>query len=357
MFVFVCARCDAELTVPLSQVALPAHARQKYGNGVQLPVLMESGTFAVDPAPWGGPRRRWDEVDPAEEPSDSASEEIVIAPGDVRGTRLIPDKRGGACCGLDGADGPNVACEACDLSVATRVDDCSLWQAVRLSSDAVRRVPVDGVDATPLSWAELTEEGEKTPSFEPISTWGGPLGPGHYWSWSPRWEAAAGQALAHLLAASEGRPVQVPKGLTADMFQRALDTLLPAGPPTRRAVLAGPGRPPTDAGADILLVPVHPRTGRTWAPVGPAVSAYPVPLPLGVWLWLVSPQPNVPVPASGGLPREVLRDDPPPPRPNHLFRADRGTFRHTLVRLPAVRSPWMRTILAKLAQVGPGDLF
>ncbi|MFD5116724.1 hypothetical protein ACFWNG_31170 [Streptomyces sp. NPDC058391] len=359
MFVFVCARCDAELTVPLSQVSLPAHARQSYGNGVQLPVLMESETFAVDPDPWGGPWRMWDEIDPGEAEargiyapvyalSDSPPGAIVIAPGDIRGTRLIPEKRGGACCGLDGADGPNMACEACDLPVATRVDDCSLWQAVRLSSDAVRRVLVDGVHAAPLSWAELAEKGESTPPFEPIAPWGGRFGSSHYWSWSPQWEAAAGQALAHLLVASKGQPVKVPDGLTVDVFQRALDALLPAGRPTRRAVLAGPGRPSPDAGVDILLVPVHPQTGQIWAAAGPAASAYLVPLPLGVWLWLVSPSPYLPLPASGGLPQDVLRDDPLPPRPNSLFRADRGTFQHTLVRLPAVRSPWLRTILENL---------
>lgn len=151
--------------------------------------------------------------------------------------------------------------------------------------------------------------------------------------------------------------MKVSNDLTADVFQRALDALLPAGPPTRHAVLAGPGRPSPDAGVDILLVPVHPQTGQTWPPVGPAASAYPVPLPLGVWLWLVSPQPYVPVPASGGIPQDVLRDDPLPPRPYYLFRADRGTFQHTLVRLPAVRSPWMRTILENLTQDRSAGLF
>jgi hypothetical protein len=107
LFVFVCAGCDAELTTPLSQVSLPVHARQKYGNGAQLPVLMESGTFAVDPDPWGGPWRMWDEIDPWEAEargiyapvyalSDSTPGASVIAPGDIRGTRLIPEKRGGA---------------------------------------------------------------------------------------------------------------------------------------------------------------------------------------------------------------------------------------------------------------------
>ncbi|MFJ7150363.1 hypothetical protein ACIQVT_19510 [Streptomyces sp. NPDC100445] len=368
MFVFVCAGCGAELTTPLSEVSLPVHARQKYGNGAQLPVLMQSGTFAVDPDPWGGPWRTWDDIDPGEAESrgiyapvhalsDSTPGASVIAPGDIRGTRLMPEKRGGACCGLDGADGPNMACATCDLPVATRIDDCSLWQAVRLGSDAVHRVPVDGTHAATLSWEELTEKGEKTPPVVPIATWGGRLGSNHYWSWSPQWEAAAGQALAHLLAASQGQPVDVPGGLTADVFQRALDALLPAGPPKRRAVLAGPGQVAPDAGVDIILVPTHPQTGQTWTPTGPTASAYPVPLPLEVWLWLVSPQSYLPVPSSGRIPRDVLRDDPLPPRPDHPFRADRETLQHTLVRLPAVRSPWLRTILGNVTSGASADLF
>ncbi|MFB7534412.1 hypothetical protein ACFC0C_40660 [Streptomyces sp. NPDC056178] len=373
MFVFVCAGCGARLTTALSRVALPAHAHQKYGNGLQLPVLMESGTFAVEPEPWGPPWRTWEEIDPDEAAargiyapvyalSDGAPGAIVIAPGDARGTLLIPEKGGGYCCGLDGADGPNMACEACGLPVASRIDDCSLWQAVWLAPGAVRRHPADAdadadADAAPLSWAELTAEGKGTPPFEPIAAWGSRLGLHHWWSWSPKWEAAAGRALAHLLAASEGRPVTVPDGPIEEVFRRALDALLPAGPPARRAVLAGPGRPAADAEADILLVPAHPQTGETWTPAGPAASAYPVPLPFGVWLWLAFPEPYLPDPASGGMPDGVLRDDPPAPRPHHAFRVDPEVFRHTLVRLPAVRSPWLREILGNFTQHMRARLF
>ncbi|MER5462365.1 hypothetical protein ABT010_17075 [Streptomyces sp. NPDC002668] len=371
MFVFVCAGCGAELTTSLSQVALPAHARQKYGNGIQLPVLMEPGTFAVDPEPWGPPWRRWEEIHPDEAAargiyapvyalSDGPPGAIVIAPGDTRSTLLIPEKRGGACCGLDGADGPNMACEACGLPVASRIDDCSLWQAVWLAPDAVRCLPVDGADAAPLSWAELMAEGMGMPPFEPIATWGSRLGSNHFWSWSPQWEAAAGRALAHLLVASEGRPVTVPDGLIGEVFQRALDALLPAGPSARRAVLAGPGRPAPDKGADIFLVPTHPQTGEAWAPAdsaGPAAFAHLVPLPVGVWLWLAFPEPHLPVPASGGMPDGVLRDDPPAMRAPHLFRADAGAFQHTLVRLPAVRSLWLRELLENLTQHMRAGLF
>lgn len=139
----------------------------------------------------------------------------------------------------------------------------------------------------------------------------------------------------------------VPDGLVGEVFQHALDAMLPAGPQVRRAVLAGPGRPAPGGETDILLVPSHPQTGEVWAPADPA--AYPVPLPFGVWLWLARPEPDLPSPTSGGLPDGVLRDDfdPPAPRPLHLFRADPMAFWHTLVRLPAVRSPWLREILVK----------
>lgn len=371
MFVFVCAGCGAELTVPLSPVALPVHARQKYGNGIQLPVLMEPGTFAVDPEPWAAPCRPWEEIDPDEVTargahapvvalSDGAPGAIVIAPGDTRGTVLIPEMGGGACCGLDGADGPNMACAACGLPVATRIDDCSLWQAVWLATDAVHRIPVDGAGTSMLSWEELTARGESTPPFEPISAWGGRMGLFYRWSWSPQWEAAAGRALAHLLAASQGRPVTVPGGLIEEVFQRALDAMLPPGPPARRGVLAGPGLPAPDADAGILLVPTHPQTGDVWTPpgpAGPAASAYAVPLPFGVWRWLAFPDPGMPLPASGGMPAGVLRDDPPAPHPRQPFRADPQAFRHALVRLPAIRSPWLRPMLTNLTPQTCARLF
>ncbi|WP_097867733.1 hypothetical protein [Streptomyces sp. rh34] len=373
MFVFVCAGCGARLTTPLSQVALPVHAHQKYGNGVQLPVLMESGTFAVDPEPWGPPWRRWEEIRPDEAAargvyapvyalSDGAPGAIVIAPGDAHGTVLIPEKRGGGyCCGLDGADGPNVACAECALSVASRIDDCSLWQAMWLAPKAVRRIPIDGADAAPLSWAELMAEGKGTPPFEPIAAWGSRMAAGHWsnywWSWSPQWEAAAGQALAHLLAASEGQPVIVPGGLVGQVFQRALDALLPAGPQARCAALAGPALPAPSPDASILLVPSHPQTGKTWAPVDP--PPYLVPLPFGVWLWLAFPRPDLPVPASGALPAGTLHDDfdPPALHPRHLFRADSEVLQRTLIRLPSIRSPWLSEIFKNLTHHVRAGLF
>ncbi len=293
MFVFVCAGCGAELTGPLSQVALPAHARQRYGNGVQLPVLMEFGTFAVDPDPWGGSWRLWEEVDPDEAEargiyapvhalSDSTPGASVIVPGDIRGTRLVPEKLGGVCCGLDGADGPYMACEACGLPVAARIDDCSFWQAVRLSPEAARRVPVHGVGAAPLSWTELLAKGEKTPPYEPIATWGGRSGTGHYWSWSPRWEAAAGQGpgpppgrLPRAAGAGPGRSDS--RGVQARARRPAAARPPEAASRSGRTGTALPGRgrlhPPRTGPSPDRLALDHRRPDRVGPPGAPAAGS------------------------------------------------------------------------------------
>ncbi|MFE0426070.1 hypothetical protein ACFW15_27485, partial [Streptomyces sp. NPDC058953] len=59
---------------------------------------------------------------------------------------------------------------------------------------------------------------------------------------------------------------------------------------------------------------------------------------------------------TGVLPAGVLRDDPPPPHPGWLFRADGHEFRRTLTRLPAA-APWLRRIIDDLARYPRHDLF
>jgi hypothetical protein len=331
--VFECVRCDAVLTASVSEVALPVHAHQTYGH-VMSPALVEPGTYAVDPEPFGPPRRPWSEIDareaaargvfaPVHALSFGAPGAVVVAPGDTRGTVLIPERCGGACCGLDGRDGPNLACAGCGQAVATRIDDCSYWQAVWLAPQAVRRVPTEDSACPAITWEEL----QGTPPVEPSGLW------------NPRWEAEVGAALAHLLAASAGAPVAVPAGLVADTFGRALDALLPAGPPVRKVALVGPGLPAH--GPDIALVPRHPQTGAAWQPSG---TAHTVALGADVWLWMAFQRGLLPIPATGGMPDGVLRDDPLPPHPNGPFRPDSRVFLHALARLPAVRQPWLRGI-------------
>ncbi|WP_370941952.1 hypothetical protein AB5J62_22860 [Amycolatopsis sp. cg5] len=314
MTIFACVGCEAALTAPMAEVALPAHAHAKWGNGVAMPVLMAAGTYAVDPEPTGWPWRRWTEISEAEAAAQGVfapvwsvsfapAGSIVTAPGDAVGTALIPGRHSGFCCGLDGGDGPNLACAQCGKPVATRIDDCSFWQAVWFEPEAVRAVP--GAVPAPIATRFSNRFGEL--------------------------EAAGGLVLARLVAISEGMPITVPDGPVADLLRRALDKVLPAGAKTKTAALAGPGLPERDA--DIYLVPgEHPAGARTVA------------VPDEVWSHLAFPSRWPPIPATGGFPDGVLRDDPPPRPPRGFSEPDRGVFLHALARMPAVREPWLREI-------------
>ncbi|MEU8381975.1 hypothetical protein [Streptosporangium sp. NPDC048865] len=335
MIVFTCAGCDAWLTSPVSQVALPVHAHQRYGHEL-LPALMEPGTYAVDPEPSGPPWRRWEEIGAEEAEacgvyapvfavSYGPPGAVAVALGDVRGTVLIRERCDGVCCGLDGRNGPNLACARCGRAVATLVDDCSYWQVVWLDPRAVRSLDVDAPARRVLGWEELREQPQRPP-VDPVGVW------------SPVWEAAISVGLAHVLAASGGARVVVPDGPVADAFRPALDALLPAGPPTRSLVLAGPGLPATVT--DIALVPRHPQSGKIWSSGTEAA----VPLTADVWTYMAFSRNRRLRPASRGLPEGVYRDDPPPPPPSGPFRLDRELFLDALVRLPEVRRPWLRAV-------------
>ncbi|MFJ9693823.1 hypothetical protein [Kitasatospora sp. NPDC101183] len=327
MTVFACARCGAVVTGPLREVALPAHAHQERDGHRYMPVLMEPRTFAVDPEPWGPPWRPWAGLGEAEAAalgvfapvpyvSLAAPGAVLMAPGDTRGTVLLPEELDG-CCAAGG--GPNLACAGCGAVVGSQTDDCYAWQTVWLDAPAVRR----------LASTNAPEEDSWPGPTEPVEPDG--------W-WSDRWRASAGIALAHLLAASEGEPVALPAGLVTEMFGRALARLLPAGPPVRRLALAGPGLDPgAGAGAEILLVPRHPRTGEPWRPPG---GAAPVPLDAGVWAHLARP----PARSTPRLPPGVERDDPLPLRPMRLFEPQYRLTVDRLARMPAVREPWLRAI-------------
>lgn len=59
--VFACAGCCAELTAPVSRVALPVHTHHGAWEYLH-PPLMASATYAVDPQPTGPPWQLWEEV-------------------------------------------------------------------------------------------------------------------------------------------------------------------------------------------------------------------------------------------------------------------------------------------------------
>lgn len=336
MDVFVCAGCEAALTAPVRRVALPAHAHASYGH-VLFPPLMAPGTYAVDPLPSGAPWRTYDDIGadgaaahgvyaPVTALSVGASGRIAVAPGDSRGTVLIPERGEGACLGLSGGDGPNLVCERCGRAVATRTDDCGIWHAVWLEPDAVRRVPGGEAAPSPDERADLR-------GLPPIDRHG---------MWDVRWTAAMGAALAHLVVVCGGGPVVFPGGLLAETLGRVAAWILPSAPAARSVGLAGPGR--TDA-SDIALVPRNPRTGEPWRPAAPVPA---VPLAAEVWAYLARP-PASPLPVSGTLPDGVLRDDYPlPPQPGYAFHPDKRVFLDTLARLPAVRRPRVREVYERV---------
>ncbi|MFF0472352.1 hypothetical protein [Streptomyces sp. NPDC004284] len=298
---------------------------------------MEPATYAVDPRPTGPPRRPWEEVGeeaaarqgvyaPVPSVSFGARNRIVVAPGDSRSIALIPDKCEGHCQGVDGRAGPNLACEGCGRAVATRLDDCGVWQAVWPEPAAVVR-RASGLPAGPApGWDDLERAGHRVPPVEPDG------------SWSRRWQAAVGVALAHLVVAAEGRPAILPAGPVAELLGHAVDRYLPAGPGGRSVGLAGPGIRTPRPRPDLLLVPRHPLTGAPWRPPGDEGEA--VPLDSGVWAYLAHPGETSPMPATGVLPEGVLRDDYPLPR--HPLTPHHGAFRDTLAGLPAVRAPGLR---------------
>ncbi|MFJ8078884.1 hypothetical protein ACIQ7Q_34340 [Streptomyces sp. NPDC096176] len=298
---------------------------------------MEPATYAVDPRPTGPPWRLWEEVGedaaarqcvyaPVYSVSFGARNRIVIAPGDSRSMTLIPEKCEGYCQGVDGRAGPNLACEGCGRAVATRMDDCGMWQTVWLEPDAVERRPSGLPAGRPPDWDDLERAEHRVPPVEPDG------------SWSRRWEAAVGVMLAHLVVATEDRPVTLPVGPVADLLGDAVGRYFPAGPETRTVGLAGPGIGTPRPRPDVFLVPRHPLTGAPWRPPGDEGAV--VPLDSGLWAYLAHPGETSPMPATGVLPEGVLRDDYPlPPHPWCSLTPHRHAFDYTLVRLPAVRGP------------------
>jgi hypothetical protein len=336
MTVFGCRICDATLTVPVSRVALPVYADQKYGNGPgPLAPALEPGTFAVDPLPSGSPWRRWAELEAGEAEalgwyaprfgiSTGPVGRVLLAPGDVRSAVIDPALVGEGCCGLGGGR-PNMVCVACGTPVATRIDDCGLRQAIWLDPLSTGVIE-DGPGPHPvLDWADLIDQRPGIPPSEP----GG--------GWHPMWTAAAASALAHLLAASGGDPVVIPDHQVAEIFRPALDRLAGQGGtgPERTLVLAGPGR--ADSGGDFALVPEHPQTGELW-PVPPPEK--PIPLAWDAWRHLAFYRAPKPVGRSVPIPPEAL----PALLPDRRFEPDGQIFLRVLARLPEVRQPRLRAV-------------
>lgn len=327
---FGCAGCGAVLTAAVSEVARPIHLSDSYWEALH-PPLMEAGTYAVDPERYGPPWRPWEEVGAQEAAargvfapfgslSDGPSHTVLLAPGDLRGAGLIAERTEGYCRGINGSGGPNLACLGCGLPVGSRIDDCGEWQVVRLLPQTVVRLPAPP-ERPIMDWAELTADG---------ALWHG---------LSEYRDIPAGVALAHVVVAAGGRPVEAAPGPVAETLGRALAGLLPSGKDAERLDLAGPGL--REPAAELVLAPVHPQTGEVWQPSSGAVA---VPMEAGLWAELAFPPHRTRLPVVGGLPAGVERDDPLPPHPQWPFGPSGGAFRDTLARMAAVREPWLRAI-------------
>ncbi|MFE5791225.1 hypothetical protein ACFQ8C_01485 [Streptomyces sp. NPDC056503] len=330
--------------MPVERVALPPETRVRAGHE-PLPPLMAPGTYAVDPTPWRRPWRAWEELSAAETAASGLyapvypvplgpRNHLVLAPGDTRGTRLVPERCESHCLGIAAGEEPNLVCAGCGLGVGSREDDCGLWQTVWYAPGAVVRRPLDvpapappPPDRPPYDGSDEADRGDL------------------------RLAAAAGAALARLLAASGGAPLALPAGPVAELFGRELTRLLPAGPPTRRVALAAPDLP--EDRADVVLVPADRRTGEPTPPKAPparpADAPVAVPVTARLWAGLALPAETSPMPLSGRPPAGVLRDDYPlPDRPGRLRGPDRHTLRWTLSRMPEVRQPWLRALYDRI---------
>ena len=178
------------------------------------------------------------------------------------------------------------------------------------------------------------------PPERPIMDWADGLTTGARWHrLSEYQDIPAGAALAQVVVAARGGPVEVVSDPVADLLGRELCALLPSGEGAKRLDLAGPGFGEPDA--DLALVPVHPQTGDVWQP---RAGAVPVPMDAALWAELAFPPHRTRLPVVGGLPAGVERDDPLPPHPQYPSRPSMKAFRYTLARMPAVKEPWLRAL-------------
>jgi hypothetical protein len=165
MKVFRCIRCATVLSAPTALVPWP-DAPERPGSHELLPPRLMPRTHAVDPKPFGPPYQALADAArspygrPPEWRSHGPRNTVVLAPGDVRNTHFLHERCDIGCYGLNGASGPNLACDGCGAEVATRIDDCGRWQEVRLDPAAV--VAEEVPEADPPSTRDASEPADQT---------------------------------------------------------------------------------------------------------------------------------------------------------------------------------------------------
>lgn len=192
--------------------------------------------------------------------------------------------------GIDGRDGPNLACLGCDLPVGTRMDDCGCWQVVRLVPQAVVRL-LGPPERPVMDRAELPgwwwPPGARPSRWRPDRSWSSSAGhlvrccpPGKArsgWTWQDR--GSASRSLTWCWCRSVRRPEtcgsRVPGGAGTHGCRTLGRARLPATPDPpagsrRTAGRRGTGRP---AAGRTRLVPAG--VPRSWTTGRPSCAQRP----------------------------------------------------------------------------------
>jgi hypothetical protein len=252
MEMFRCASCDTVLSTSVSEVPLSHRDTSPPQHEERCPPRMGYGTYAIDPEPFGPPWWRLDEEEFGHRRPGGPRDTYVLAPANVRNTRLIIDKCETGCLGLNGAAGPNLACVSCGAEVATRIDDCGAWQEVRLDPAAVisSGAPAVGADITePFQWdaAENERLGTAPPDGSRDPDW--------------LWFGTVAACAAKVLARSGGGPIFLAEG-SCDLIRAFL-----------ASALKGTGHVPRRLPSISTRTPEEWRTAATTAGLTTAVQA------------------------------------------------------------------------------------
>lgn len=114
-----CAECGNVLSVPVRRVPMPELPVEELPDFVVTPALLDPQTYAVH------------------EQSSWRRDDIVLAPGDVRGTKFIHELVIDTCPCCSTGMYPCVACDECGANVAYRHNDARRPQATSFIVDSV----------------------------------------------------------------------------------------------------------------------------------------------------------------------------------------------------------------------------
>ncbi|MGK5551069.1 hypothetical protein ACSNOI_05590 [Actinomadura kijaniata] len=310
---FHCARCDAVLTGALLRVPMPRPGYQPYHEVGFRPVLMTHGTYAID-----------------------RDGTYVLAPGDVSGTRLVPERCADGCIGIHAEDGVNLVCASCGADIGGRTDACDAWQETRLPPGLVRAED-EPTDEEP--WENPDEPFGRAPVDD-----AGDLD----WLWFGR----LGVCATEVLVRSQGRPVHFAGGgaLVIRDFLRGMlagtghaDAMRALGPGERPEIvcdLGGPGRAPVavEGARSLTVVPGAPDEGT-----GDEVAAHP-----RVWAYLAHEHDRPPRGAGRWWDEEAPRRVSPAETRSHGLNWRCHDLPRHLAGRPEAAHPWLRDLLARI---------